>query len=78
MPDAQLKQVREELFRAYFRLLLSDRMPDRTVNSPREGVIEISDQHTRFIPITSRKKLTGAVIAGVLLGITLGWRRRRR
>jgi zinc protease len=44
MPPAQLKQVREELFRDYFRLLLSDRMPDRTVNSPREGVIEISDK----------------------------------
>jgi uncharacterized spore protein YtfJ len=42
------------------------------------GVIEISDQQTRFIPITSRKKLTGAVIAGILLGISLGWRRRRR
>ena len=42
------------------------------------GVIEVSDQQTRFIPITSRKKLTGAAIAGILLGITLGWRRRRR
>jgi hypothetical protein len=42
------------------------------------GVIEISDQQTRFIPITSRKKLTGAVVAGILLGISLGWRRRRR
>jgi uncharacterized spore protein YtfJ len=42
------------------------------------GVIEISDQQTRFIPITSRKKVAGAVFAGVLLGITLGWRRSRR
>src|SRR5277367_441972 len=42
------------------------------------GVIEISDQQTRFIPITSRKKLAGAVLGGILLGITLGWRRRRR
>jgi zinc protease len=43
LPGAQLKQVREELFRNYFRLLLSDRMPDRTVSSPEEGVVEISD-----------------------------------
>ncbi len=40
------------------------------------GVIEVSDQQTRFVPITSRKKLAGAVLAGILLG--LSWRRRRR
>ena len=44
LPAPQLKQVRDELFRNYFRLLLSDRMPDRTVNSPEPGVLEISDQ----------------------------------
>ena len=44
MPDAQLKQVREELFRNYFRLLLSDRMPGRIVTSPGAGVLDISDQ----------------------------------
>ena len=43
LPGPQLKQVREELFRNYFRLLLSDRMADRTVNSPEAGVLEISD-----------------------------------
>jgi uncharacterized spore protein YtfJ len=42
------------------------------------GVIEISDQQTRFIPITSRKKLAGAGLMGILLGISLGWRRRQR
>jgi zinc protease len=42
LPGAQLKQVREELFRIYFRLLLSDRDPDRSVTSPQEGVIEIT------------------------------------
>src|SRR5579859_7897984 len=41
------------------------------------GVIEISDQQTRFVPITDRKKLTGAVVAGIGLGMWLGWRRRR-
>ncbi len=44
LPGAQLKQVREELFRNYFRILMSDRISGRTVNSPEEGVIEISDQ----------------------------------
>ena len=42
------------------------------------GVIEISEQRTCFVPITSRKKLTGAVVAGIGLGILLGWRSRRR
>jgi uncharacterized spore protein YtfJ len=41
------------------------------------GVIEVSDQPTRFIPITDRKKLSAAVMAGVFLGAFLAWRRRR-
>jgi uncharacterized spore protein YtfJ len=41
------------------------------------GVIEVSSQPTRFVPITSRKKLAGAVAAGVALGILFGLRRRR-
>ena len=41
------------------------------------GVIEISDQPTSFVPITDRKKLAGAILAGIGLGIWLGWRRRR-
>ena len=41
------------------------------------GVIEVSDQPTRFVPITDRKKLTGAVLAGIGIGIWLGWQRRR-
>ena len=40
------------------------------------GVIEISDQQTRFVPITDRKKLMGAVVTGIGLGMWLGWRRR--
>jgi uncharacterized spore protein YtfJ len=40
------------------------------------GVIEVSDQPTRFVPITSRKRLAGAVLAGIGLGMLLGWRRR--
>lgn len=41
------------------------------------GVVEVSDQQTRFVPITDRKKLTGAVLAGIGFGIWLGWRTRR-
>jgi uncharacterized spore protein YtfJ len=40
------------------------------------GVVELSDQKTRFVPITDRKKLTGAVLEGIALGIWLSWRRR--
>src|ERR1700738_4810591 len=38
------------------------------------GVIEVSDQQNRFVPVTDRKKLTAAVAAGIGLGILLGWR----
>jgi uncharacterized spore protein YtfJ len=42
------------------------------------GVIEVSpNQPTRFVPITDRKKLAAASALGVLLGMWLGWRRRR-
>jgi MYXO-CTERM domain-containing protein len=41
------------------------------------GVIEVSDQPTRFVPITDPKKLAGAVLAGIGLGMLLSWRRRR-
>ena len=41
------------------------------------GVIEVSDQQTRFVPIADRKRLAGAVLAGIGLGILLGWRSRR-
>jgi uncharacterized spore protein YtfJ len=40
------------------------------------GVIEISDQQTRFVPISDLKRLTGAVMVGIGLGMWLGWRRR--
>jgi hypothetical protein len=42
------------------------------------GVIEISDQQqTRFVPITDRKKLSGAVLVGIGLGMWLDWLRWR-
>jgi uncharacterized spore protein YtfJ len=33
------------------------------------GVVEISDQQTRFVPITDRKRLAGAVLAGIGLSM---------
>jgi len=41
------------------------------------GVIEVSELETRFVPITSRKKMAGAVLAGIGFGILVGWRRLR-
>ena len=41
------------------------------------GVIEVSSQQTRFVPITDRRKLAGVLLAGVGLGMWLGWRRHR-
>src|SRR5262249_45131389 len=42
------------------------------------GVIEVSaNQPTRVVPITDRKKLGAATIAGVMVGLWLGRRRRR-
>ena len=38
------------------------------------GVIEVSERETRFVPISDRKKLTGAVVLGIGLGL---WLRRR-
>jgi uncharacterized spore protein YtfJ len=41
------------------------------------GVVEVSAQNTRFVPIADRKRLAGAVALGIGLGMWLGWRRRR-
>jgi hypothetical protein len=41
------------------------------------GVIEVSDQQTHFVPITDCKRLAGAVLAGISLGMLLGWLKRR-
>lgn len=42
------------------------------------GVIEVSsNQPTRFVPISDRKKLGAAAVLGMFAGIWLGWRRRR-
>ena len=41
------------------------------------GVFEIGTQGTRFVPITDRRKLAGVMVAGMALGMWLGWRRSR-
>ena len=45
LAGAQLKQVQGDLFRLYFRMLLSDRLPDRQVNYIGENTIEISGRN---------------------------------
>jgi uncharacterized spore protein YtfJ len=41
------------------------------------GVIEVSDEQTRFVAISDRKRLAGAVLVGIGLSMLLGWRGRR-
>lgn len=41
------------------------------------GVIEVSKQQTRFVPITDRKKLSGVLLAGMVIGMLWRWQRRR-
>ncbi len=43
IPAAQQQQIREELFRIYPALLLSDRVPGRIVNQLPDGSLEVSD-----------------------------------
>jgi hypothetical protein len=43
LAGAQLKQMQGNLFRQYFRLLLSDRIEGRTVNALDDNTIEIAD-----------------------------------
>jgi len=41
------------------------------------GVIEVSHHQTRFVPISDKRKLAGAVLAGIGFGMWWGWRRHR-
>jgi hypothetical protein len=45
LPPAQLKPVQDKLLRVFFSMLLSDRLPGRTVDWIGEGMLEISDGH---------------------------------
>jgi uncharacterized spore protein YtfJ len=42
------------------------------------GVIEVTKEETKFIPIGERRKLVGALLVGLLLGLWLGGRRSRK
>lgn len=41
------------------------------------GVIEVSAQQTRFVPISDQKKLGSVLLAGIGLGLLMAWRRKR-
>jgi uncharacterized spore protein YtfJ len=41
------------------------------------GVFEVGSQGTRFVSLTDRRKLASVLGAGVVIGMWLGWRRRR-
>ena len=41
------------------------------------GVFEIGPQGTRFVSTTDRRKLASVLVAGMAVGMWLGWRRRR-
>lgn len=43
LAGAQLKQLQSDLFRSYFRFLLSDRVEGRTVNAVDQNLVEITD-----------------------------------
>jgi len=41
------------------------------------GVLEITKEETKFIPIDDRRKLAGALLIGLILGLWVGVRRSR-
>ena len=51
LAGVQLKQLQGDLFRSYFRLLLSDRIEGRTVNAVDQDVVEITDTIGQLVRI---------------------------
>lgn len=41
------------------------------------GYIEIGPQGTRWVPINDRKRLAAALALGIVIGLVLGYRRRK-
>src|SRR3984957_18558060 len=56
LPPAVLKQIHGEAFRQIASLALSDRDPNRTVNQPSDGVLEISSKDGDSVSITVDEK----------------------
>ena len=51
LTGTQLKQVKGDLFRLYFRLMLSDRIEGRTVNAADSGTVEITDTTGELVKV---------------------------
>ena len=51
LAGVQLRQLQGDLFRSYFRLLLSDRIEGRTVNGVDQDVVEITDTIGQLVRI---------------------------
>lgn len=56
LPAPAIGQVKGELFRFFATLWLSDRDPERTVNSPAPGVLEIADKQGNATRLTLDEK----------------------
>jgi uncharacterized spore protein YtfJ len=41
------------------------------------GVFEVGPQGTRFVSVTDRRKIAGVLVAGMAVGMWLGWKRDR-
>jgi zinc protease len=71
LPAEQLKPVQDKLLRLYFSLLLSDRLPGRTVSMAGEGMLEISDGHGSTVRLTIDEK-TGMPVKIEYPSVTMG------
>ncbi len=55
-PEAQLKQITQEIFRMWWSLMRSDTNPDRTVNDLGNGKLEISDKTGHVVTLVIDQK----------------------
>jgi hypothetical protein len=51
LAGAQRSQVFGDLFRVYYRLLLSDRLPGRTLNATEDSTVQISDNTGQVVSL---------------------------
>jgi zinc protease len=71
LPAEQLKPVQDKLLRLYYSLLLSDRLPGRTVSLAGEGTLEISDGHGSTVRLSIDEK-TGMPAKIEYASVTMG------